>query len=238
MLNTDSLHTWLIANGFRRVTENREWTAQRGDVFIWGRMNYSGGAGGHTGIFIGHDNIIHCNYGNNGVTVNNYDAYWVADGGPYFYAYRYAGTATQGDDDMDLSKLTGTVPVTAYGVAWITNPNGAILYDNNRKATSRKLAYGTGWVVNSLEKGWLQVGGLIRPDDAVLKLNKGAVSDDWTGQVIQVTVGDAYTQAKPTGGQAGIKYLPKGSRWKVIGATKGFVNIGGWVDAKKVRIEV
>lgn len=244
VLNTESMHNWLIANGFRRVADNTEWDAQRGDVFIWGKISYSGGAGGHTGIFVDHDNIIHCNYGNNGVTVNNHDAYWAADGGPYFYAYRYSGTpsnTTQGDeDDMDLSKLHGLVPVTAYGLAWISNPAGAVLYDNSRKATSRKLAYGTAWVVNSLDKGWLVVGGLINPADAVIKINKGAASGDWSNQVVQVIESGTYNQAKPQPNQAGIKLLPKGSRWAVVNVSGGgkYVNIGGYVDGKKVNIEV
>lgn len=243
VLNTESMHNWLVANGFMRVADNSEWTAQRGDVFIWGKQGQSGGAGGHTGIFVDGSNIIHCNYGNNGVTVNNHDAYWAADGGPYFYAYRYAGgtaSTPEGDDDLDLSKLIGLVPVKAYGLAWITNPNGAVLYDNDRKATSRKLAYGTGWVVTALNKGWLTVGGCVNPSDAVLKFNKGAVSGDWTGQVVQVTAADAYTQAVPKPKQAGIQHLPKGSRWKVVDVSKDgkFVNIGSWIAADKVNMEV
>lgn len=244
VLNTESMHSWLIANGFRRVADNTEWDAQRGDVFIWGMIGYSGGAGGHTGIFVDHDNIIHCNYGNNGVTINNHDMYWAADGGPYFYAYRYVGSANapvkEDDNDMDLSKLTGLVPVTAYGLAWITNPKGAVLYDHNHKATSRKLAYGTGWVVTKLDNGWLDVGGLLRPDDAVVKINKGILAGDWTGQVVQVITDNAYTQGLPQPKQPGIKLLPKGSRYMVGGLSgdSKFVKVGGWIDSEKVRIEL
>ncbi|WP_367368283.1 peptidoglycan amidohydrolase family protein [Schleiferilactobacillus harbinensis] len=241
VLNTESMHNWLLANGWQRVADNSDWNAQRGDVFIWGKIGQSGGAGGHTGIFIDHDNIIHCNYANNGVSINNHDAYWEADGEPYFYAYRYAGAqeADQGDDnDMDLSKLTSLAPVTAYGVAWITNPNGAALWDNTGKVLKR-LPYGTSWVVQDVNKGRLNVGGWIDPADAVVKINKGAAGD-WSGTVVRVTADDAYTQAQPKPNQAGIQYLPKGSRWKVVGVSKdwNYVNIGGYVDASKVNIEL
>ncbi|MBO0440974.1 hypothetical protein JZO69_11425 [Enterococcus sp. DIV0869a] len=52
-------------------------------VFIWGDRGNSGGAAGHTGIFIDdNDNIIHCNYGFNGITVNNHDYIWEFNGQP------------------------------------------------------------------------------------------------------------------------------------------------------------
>lgn len=91
VVNTESEHAWLVANGFQQVAANREWSAKRGDIFIWGRKGASGGAGGHTGIFISHTQIIHCNYAQNGVSIGNHDALWAADGQPYFYAYRYKG---------------------------------------------------------------------------------------------------------------------------------------------------
>lgn len=42
-----------------------------GDIFILGGEGRSNGAYGHTGFFIGNGNIIHCNYHNNGITINN-----------------------------------------------------------------------------------------------------------------------------------------------------------------------
>lgn len=113
VLNTESLHAWLLANGFVKVAENTDWDAQHGDVFIWGQMGASAGAGGHTGIFIDHTNIIHCNYAHNGVSVNNHDAYWVADGRPYFYAYRYAGTREQAATDYNVVTALG-----GYNSVW------------------------------------------------------------------------------------------------------------------------
>ena len=87
-VNTEYEHQWLINNGYTLISENTPWDAQRGDVFIWGRKGASAGAGGHTGIFIDEDNIIHCNYRYDGITVNDHDDIWVYAGKPYYYIYR------------------------------------------------------------------------------------------------------------------------------------------------------
>ena len=87
-VNTEYEHDWLLNNGFELISENTPWDAKRGDVFIWGRRGYSAGAGGHTGMFVDSDNIIHCNYAYNGITVNDHDERWLAAGRPYFYVYR------------------------------------------------------------------------------------------------------------------------------------------------------
>lgn len=87
-VNTEYEHDWLINNGYELISENTPWDAKRGDIFIWGRRGYSSGAGGHTGMFVDSDNIIHCNYAYNGITVNDHDERWLAAGRPYFYVYR------------------------------------------------------------------------------------------------------------------------------------------------------
>ena len=79
-VNTEYQHDWLIKNGYVLIAENKDWNAQRGDVFIWGKRGQSAGAGGHTGIFVDADNIVHCNYANNGITINNYDQTVAASG--------------------------------------------------------------------------------------------------------------------------------------------------------------
>ena len=60
-VNTEYEHDWLIKNGYELIAENVECTAQRGDVFIWGRRGASAGEFGHTGGFIDSVNSIHCN---------------------------------------------------------------------------------------------------------------------------------------------------------------------------------
>lgn len=70
-VNTESEHAWLIANGFELIAFNKSWNMQRGDVLIFGLKGQSAGAGGHTAIAVDHNNVIHCNYAHNGVTVNS-----------------------------------------------------------------------------------------------------------------------------------------------------------------------
>lgn len=93
-VNTEFEHGWLISNGFELISENTPWDAKRGDIFIWGRKGYSSGAGGHTGIFVDSDNIIHCNWAYNGISVNDHDERWNAAGQPYYYVYRLKGEGT------------------------------------------------------------------------------------------------------------------------------------------------
>ena len=91
-VNTESEHAWLIANDFELIAFNKSWNMQRGDVLIFGLKGQSAGAGGHTAIAVDHNNVIHCNYAHNGVSVNPettmpYNMGW--------YVYRYKGTTQQ-----------------------------------------------------------------------------------------------------------------------------------------------
>ena len=74
VLNTDSMHDWLLKNGFRLIARNKEWNAKRGDVVIFGEKDKSANAAGHVVIFISNTQIIHCTWKNaavNGVFVEN-----------------------------------------------------------------------------------------------------------------------------------------------------------------------
>lgn len=97
-VNTEYEHDWLIKNGYELITENSPWDAQRGDIFIWGKRGASAGAFGHTGMFIDEDNIIHCNYAYNGISVNDHDERWVYAGQPYYYIYRLTNPDAQPEE--------------------------------------------------------------------------------------------------------------------------------------------
>lgn len=78
--NTDSLHDWLLKNNFELVSES-DWGSdaeigktQRGDIFIWGPKGASGGDLGHTGMFKGDDEIIHCSFPR-GIDTDTYSTY-------------------------------------------------------------------------------------------------------------------------------------------------------------------
>lgn len=87
--STETLHDYLKKNGYKLIAENKSWSMKRGDIVIWGKKGYSAGAGGHTGICLDGNRWIECTaWKNLGVTVQDHDARWAMNGGPYFYAYR------------------------------------------------------------------------------------------------------------------------------------------------------
>jgi hypothetical protein len=95
--STVTLGADLVRNGFRLLNDgSTSVNTQRGDIFIWSdypNPAQSGGAAGHTGIFTDADNIIHCNAGYNGITVNNHNLIWGYNNRPYFFIYRLDGQA-------------------------------------------------------------------------------------------------------------------------------------------------
>ena len=84
---SSAVYLSLIAGGFCQVVQwaiqkpcliiRKYWLEtdadpKRGDIFIWGVRGASDGAGGHTGMFIDGSSVIHCNYGANGISIDNY----------------------------------------------------------------------------------------------------------------------------------------------------------------------
>ncbi|HEM4809978.1 TPA: glucosaminidase domain-containing protein [Streptococcus suis] len=140
-VNTEYEHDWLIKNGYTLIAENTDWDAKRGDIFIWGRRGQSAGAGGHTGIFIDPDNIIHCNYARNGITVDNYNQTAAASGWMYCYVYRLANqTSTSG---KSLETLVQETLAGKYGngdtrKAALGNQYEAVMAVINGKATTNQ----------------------------------------------------------------------------------------------------
>ncbi|MFM0817315.1 peptidoglycan amidohydrolase family protein [Streptococcus suis] len=138
-VNTEYEHDWLVKNGYKLIAENTDWDAQRGDIFIWGRRGQSAGAGGHTGIFIDPDNIIHCNYARNGITIDNYNQTAAANGWMYCYVYRLANqTSTSG---KSLETLVQETLAGKYGngnqrKAALGNQYEAVMAVINGKATA------------------------------------------------------------------------------------------------------
>ncbi|HFO0534726.1 TPA: peptidoglycan amidohydrolase family protein [Streptococcus pyogenes] len=115
LLNTEYMHDWLIQNGYQLIAENADWASLRGDVFIWGMRGQSAGAGGHTGIFIDPDNIIHCNYARNNIIIDNYNQTAVASGWMYSYAYRYVGGTDKCVGSKSIDELAQEVLSGKHG---------------------------------------------------------------------------------------------------------------------------
>lgn len=116
VVNTDSMHDWLLKNGFRLIACNQEWHAKRGDIVIFGEKGKSGGAAGHVVIFISHIQIIHCTWKSdsvNGVFVEN-----EATACPYrmsWYVYRLDQQAT-----TSHSKSSTQASQLATDIHWIS----------------------------------------------------------------------------------------------------------------------
>ena len=142
-VNTEYMHDWLIKNNFKLIAENSVFSAQRGDIFIWGKRGQSSGAGGHTGIFVDSNNIIHCNYARNGITVDGYLATARAAGNKYYYIYRPSGqssisssTAGKTLDTLVKETLAGKYGNGDQRKASLGNQYEAVMAVINGKATA------------------------------------------------------------------------------------------------------
>ncbi|WP_434756294.1 peptidoglycan amidohydrolase family protein [Streptococcus dysgalactiae subsp. equisimilis] len=115
LLNTEYMHDWLVQNGYELIAENVGWDSQRADIAIWGLRGQSAGAGGHVVMFIDADNIIHCNYANNNITIDNYNQIAVASGWMYSYAYRYVGGTDKCVGSKSIDELAQEVLSGKHG---------------------------------------------------------------------------------------------------------------------------
>ncbi|HER0760508.1 TPA: holin, partial [Streptococcus pyogenes] len=75
----------------------------------------SAGAGGHVVMFIDADNIIHCNYANNNITIDNYNQTAAASGWMYSYVYRYTGAKAQPATNKSIDELVQEVLSGKHG---------------------------------------------------------------------------------------------------------------------------
>ncbi|HEQ3639647.1 MULTISPECIES: peptidoglycan amidohydrolase family protein [Streptococcus] len=141
-VNTEYMHDWLIKNGYVLIAENQDWNSQRGDVVIWGLRGQSAGAGGHVVMFVDSDNIIHCNYANNGITINNYNQTAASAGWMYSYVYRLANqNSTPSTSGKTLDTLVKETLAGKYGngdqrKAALGNQYDAVMAVINGKSTT------------------------------------------------------------------------------------------------------
>lgn len=144
-VNTEYEHDWLLKNAFNLIAENSAFAAKRGDIFIWGKRGQSAGAGGHTGIFVDSNNIIHCNYARNGITVDGYLDIARASGNKYYYIYRphgqstvSASTAGKSIDQLVQETLAGKYGNGDARKTILGNQYEAVMAVINGKATAPK----------------------------------------------------------------------------------------------------
>ncbi|MHC5215183.1 lytic exoenzyme target recognition domain-containing protein [Enterococcus sp. LJL128] len=95
--NTETLKTALPGINYKLIHDavDGSFNPKRGDVVIWGPRNggSSLGAFGHVVIMLdgktdGTAQMIHCNFGSDGVTVDNYNQIWEINGRPREMVYR------------------------------------------------------------------------------------------------------------------------------------------------------
>lgn len=138
--STETEHAYLLNHGYELIAENQDWDAQRGDIFIWGRKSASNGGAGHTGIFTSPTSILHCNYGYNGVTENNYNTIYGYNNPNWVYVYR---------PKKDSTTTTPTPPKTDT-TKWVSEnatftANQRLPFSSDLNPNSKAVAY--------LEKG-------------------------------------------------------------------------------------
>ncbi|HEM3680527.1 TPA: glucosaminidase domain-containing protein [Streptococcus suis] len=145
VVNTEYEHDWLLKIGFKLIAENSAFSAKRGDIFIWGKKGQSAGAGGHTGIFVDSNNIIHCNYARNGITVDGYLNVARASGSKYAYIYRPpaqstvpTSTARKSIDQLVQETLAGKYGNGEQRKASLGNQYQSVMAVINGKASAPK----------------------------------------------------------------------------------------------------
>lgn len=126
MGNTDTLFGHLENSGWKQVN-----SPQRGDVFVWGSRGASGGAAGHTGIFVDGTSIIHCNYGSNGISIDNYAA---------------------------SRNYSGNPPATVYRN---TTASGSVPVAEKVKTPEEKRAWAVADVLNGLGYNFISIAGIL-----------------------------------------------------------------------------
>ncbi|SJZ90077.1 Target recognition domain of lytic exoenzyme [Pilibacter termitis] len=124
---TGNMPEFLSLNGYELVyagtPNSKPFECKRGDVFIWSPNGADGnlqvaslqdarasaGSAGHTGIFVDETKIIHCNYGYNGISINDYNTILQVnqpyyDGGIAELIFRKTGNATEQTPPITIVK--------------------------------------------------------------------------------------------------------------------------------------
>lgn len=103
-----------------------------GDIFVAGRQGYSGGAGGHTGAVLDKNRIIHCNYGDKGISITGIDG---RTGGPPVRWFRWKNSGA-GNVSKDKARYWTDSDLTKHDLGWTLNGLSAGQLNNWVRATS------------------------------------------------------------------------------------------------------
>ncbi|MCS5736620.1 peptidoglycan amidohydrolase family protein [Herbiconiux daphne] len=168
--STETLHDYLLKNGFKLIAENRNFTMKRGQVIIWGRKGQSAGSAGHTGIAIDGQNWIECTGWKDTVILSNHDARLAMNGYPYWYVYEQTesmpahvsnpvsssakeweeyGRFTLKDNGVALRRQ----PVTSAPLVARLNKGQSVIYDRVKKFPNNYI-----WVRQAKTGHWIATG--------------------------------------------------------------------------------
>lgn len=107
--NTETLQQALPAIGYAKIFDAVDGTfdARRGDVVIWAPRDGSSslGAFGHVVIMTGENSAIHCNYGSDGVTENDYNYIWNLNGRPREIVFRESGVPVPAPAQSEFDRI-------------------------------------------------------------------------------------------------------------------------------------
>lgn len=146
-----------------------------------------------------------------------------------------------GDDDMTWHP---EVDYNDLGRFKITRPDGAPLYADCtlQKSLGRKGKAGEVYKIFAAKCGAVCAGKdqWFAQADGLTKINTLAANPNHTGQICKIVTDDAYTQNEAAPGK-GIKHLPKGSTWHVLGRKGRYLIVGNkdtglYVDGQKAKI--
>ncbi|WP_276804582.1 GH25 family lysozyme [Lactobacillus hominis] len=154
-------------------------------------------------------------------------------------------TTSAKKEDDDLMNWHPEINFDELGRFMVTRPNGAQLYADEKLTqpiSGKVMKVGTTYKIFKAKNGAVNAGGSqwFSQADGVTKINPLVVNSEAKGMICKITADNAYTQneLKPS---AGIKHLPKGSTWKILGLKNGYYIIGNnttgkYIDATKTKI--
>lgn len=207
MGNTDTLFSDLEAAGWKAAS-----SPVRGDVFIWGARGASGGAAGHTGMFVNKDSIIHCNGGANGISTNKYSQSHQYAGSPpaiiYHHSGNNAGSTTQrktySEKENNVIIMHKELKSKGYSLQAIAAKAGNADAESGLKPNVSELGGGPGYGIyqwtspNASESGkayvtrLMQQAGISGGADSMLAQVKlgdwGMTNGQWIGVIDPKTV--------------------------------------------------
>jgi len=167
LYSTETIHPYLINNGFSLYAENKSWTATRGDIVVMVKRGEAAGAFGHIGVISTNDPnalLLSTSFwtgGESRTAVGNvkFDEMWEADGSPYFYVYRQNNSnpapaiPNKIDQVLDVGEYFSTKP--AYRIDKYEYVNGVeqvISYELANGGKSQEFDWtNNGWGLKSFE---------------------------------------------------------------------------------------